>query len=74
MTTKLSPFFSKRRATGPEVSFHNRIIGNFIVYQDRIGRNLLKICVHPENSDWFSIISFITFDVNIVVEQKQTYL
>jgi len=53
------PSFSKRRATGVKVSFHNRIIGNFIVYQDRIGRNLLKVCVRPENSDWFSIISFI---------------
>ena len=53
------PSFSKRRGTRAEVSFHHRIIGNFIVYQDRIGRNLLKMCVHPENSDWFSIISFI---------------
>jgi len=29
---------------------------------------------HPENSEWVSIISVIIFAVNIVDEQKQTYL
>jgi len=51
MTTELSPFLFETKGNGAEVSFHHRIIGNFIVYQDRIGRILLKVCVNPENSD-----------------------
>jgi len=53
------------------VPFHNSIIGNCIVYQDRIETDLLKFCPHPENSEWFSVISVIIFEVKIVAEQKQ---
>jgi len=56
---------------GNDVPFHNSIIGNFIVYQDRIETDLLKLCAHPENSEWFTVISVILFKVNIVAEQKQ---
>jgi len=31
----------------------------------------LQLFVHPENSEWFSIIFVIIFKVNIVAEQKQ---
>jgi len=31
-------------------AFHNSIIGNFVVYQER----LLQLFRHPENSEWFS--------------------
>ena len=51
--------------------FHNSIIGNFIVYQDRTETDLWKLCVHPENSEWFSVISVVIFEVNIVAEQEQ---
>jgi len=35
-------------------------------YQDRLKTNLLQLFVHPENSEWFSIISIINFEVKIV--------
>jgi len=65
---------SKKGAKRAEASFHNSIIGHFVVYKDRIERNLLQQCGHPENSEWFSVVSVIMFEVNIVAEQKQTYL
>jgi len=45
-----------------------------VVYQDRLETNLLQLFRHPETSDWFPIISVITFETNIVVEQKQAEL
>jgi len=48
-------------------------MGNFMVYQDRIETNLLQLFAKQENSEWFSIISVIIFEVNIVAEQKQKY-
>ena len=51
--------------------FHNRIIGNFMVYQDRLEANLLQLFAHPENSEWFSIISGIIFEVNVVSAQSK---
>jgi len=54
--------------------FHNSTIGNFVVYQDRIETQSLQLSEYPENSEWFSIISVIIFEVNIVDEQKQTLL
>jgi len=44
-----------------------------MVYQDRIETNLLQLFAKQENSEWFSIISVIIFEVNIVAEQKQKY-
>jgi len=75
----LLPRFSFGRAlwnpyapTPNTTAFHNSITGYFIVYQDRLETNLLQLSRHPENSEWFSIISVIIFEVNIVDEQKQT--
>jgi len=51
--------------------FCNSVIGSFIVYQGRIETVLLKLCAHPENSEWFSVISVIVFEVKIVVEYTQ---
>jgi len=45
---------------------------NFLVYHDRLETNLLQLFRHPESSEWFSIISVIIFEVDIVDEQKQT--
>ena len=45
-----------------------------MVYQDRLETNLLQLFGHPETSDWFPIISVITFEINIVVEQKRAEL
>jgi len=42
-----------------------------MVYQDRLETNLLQLFAHPENSEWFSVISGIIFKVNIVPEQRQ---
>jgi len=44
-----------------------------MVYQHRIQTNLLQLFAHPDNPEWFSEISVITFETNIVAEQKQTY-
>ena len=52
--------------------FFNSIIGNFVAYQDRLETNLLQSFGNPENSEWFSLIHVIIFEVNIVDEQKQT--
>jgi len=43
-----------------------------MVYQDRLETNLLQLFGRPENSEWFSIISVIILEVNIVDDQKQT--
>jgi len=42
-----------------------------MAYQDRIETNLLQLFAHPETSEWFSIISGIIFEVNIVAEREQ---
>jgi len=57
---------------GGRGAFHNSIIGNLIINQDRIDRNLLQLLAHPENSEWCSTISVSIFVVNIVSVQKQT--
>jgi len=44
-----------------------------MVWQDRIETNLLQLFAQQENSEWFSIISVVIFEVNIVAEQKQKY-
>jgi len=45
-----------------------------MAYEDRLETNLLQLLVHPENSEWFSIIFVIVFEVNIVAKQKQAKL
>jgi len=35
-------------ATGAEVPFSRNIIGNFVVYQDRLETYLLQLFAHPE--------------------------
>jgi len=42
-----------------------------VVYKDSLEINFLQLFAHPENSEWFSIIFVIIFEVNIVAEQKQ---
>jgi len=61
-------------ARGAAVPFDENVIGNFMVYQDRIETNLLQPFAHPETSERFSIISGIIFEVNIVAEQKEALL
>jgi len=68
MVGSLPPCPFKRGSTGAEVYFHNNIIGNFMVYQ--IETNLLQLFAHPDNSEGFSIISVVIFDVSIVAIQK----
>ena len=50
--------------------FHNRIIGDSMVYQDRLETNLLQLFARPENLQWFSTFSGIIFEVSAVAEQK----
>jgi len=42
-----------------------------MVYQDRIETSLLQLFVHPETSDWFSRISGIIFEVNVVAKRNK---
>jgi len=42
-----------------------------MVDKDRLGTNLLQRFARPQNSEWFSIISAIIFEVNIVAAHKQ---
>ena len=51
--------------------FYKSIVCNFLVYQDITETNLLKLFAHTELSEWFSRISGIIFEVNIVAEKKQ---
>jgi len=67
----IAPWSLKRRVTGAKVPFHNSIIGDFMAYQDRHETNFLKIFVHPENKERFSVISVAIFEANNVSEQKQ---
>jgi len=44
------------------------IIGNFMAYQDRLETNVFQQFANQENSEWFSIISVIVFEINIIKE------
>jgi len=47
----IAPLTFPKVATGMEVPFHNSIIGNFMVYQDRPETNLSQLFGHSENSE-----------------------
>jgi len=53
--------------------FHNSIVSNFMVYQDRFETNFLQLFMHPQLSERFPTISVIIFEVSIVAEQKQAH-
>jgi len=42
-----------------------------MVHQYRIETSLQQLFAHRENSEQFSVISVIIFEVNIVAKQKQ---
>ena len=44
---------------GRRCIFHHSIVGNFMVYQDRIETNLWQLFAQQKNPEWFSIISVI---------------
>jgi len=67
------PVTFQKGGNGAEVPRHNSIIGNFMMCQDRIETNFLQLSAHPENSEWFSLISVIISEANNVAEQKQAY-
>jgi len=56
---------------GRRCLFNNSIVCNFMICQDRLETNLLQLSAHPDTSEWFSMISVIIFEINIVAEQKQ---
>jgi len=71
-SSKLCPtHFSRvfRRLYVPVVT--DLIMSNPMVYHKLLKTNLLKLFETAENSEWFSIISDISFEVTSVVEQKQ---
>jgi len=54
----IAPMTFKKGDNGGGDFFHNSIIGNFMVYQVKV-----------ELKQFFSIVHFINFEVNSVVEQ-----
>jgi len=44
----------KKEATVAEVPFPRSVMGNFMVYQDRLETNSLQRFLRPENSECFS--------------------
>jgi len=73
MTGAFPPCPFKRGATVAGCLFHSIIMGDVMFYQDRTEINLLQPFAHPENSDWFSIISVIISEVSAAAEQKKAY-
>jgi len=61
----------RKGSNGADVPFHNSIIGNFIVYQDRIETHLLKLSAHSENSEWFSVTPVIIFEVKLLLNRNK---
>jgi len=63
--------FQGRTEEEEEVPFHkvSEVISWFIEID--LETNLLQLFAHAETSEWFSIISVISLDVNIVAEQKK---
>ena len=55
-------------STGAKVPLHKSITSNFMIYQDRLDKKLLLLFAHIWNSEWISIISVISFEVNIITE------
>ena len=51
--------FFKREAMVAEKPVYNSIIGNFMVYQDRLKTNLLQLFADPKNTERFSIFSVV---------------
>ena len=73
MTGTFSLTFAKGGQRGRRCLLRCSIIGNFVLYQNRLETNLLQLFAHPKNSEWYSIIYVIIFEVNIVAEQKRAY-
>ena len=53
------------------IAFHNSIIGNFVVYQNRLEINLLQLFERPENSELFCIISVIIFEATLLMNRTK---
>ena len=74
-SSKLCPtHFSRCFAlpTSPVVT--GLVISNPMVYHNLLETNLLKLFETAENSEWFSIISDISFEVTSVVEGSLSLL
>jgi len=59
------PLFFEKWSNGGELTFHHS--------EDLVETTLLQLFTHPQHSEWFSTLSVIICEVNIVAEQKQTY-
>ena len=68
ITGALPPCPLKGVATVAQVPLHTSITSNFMIYQDQFETNLQQLFAHTKNSECFSIISVISFAVNIVAK------
>jgi len=55
-------------ATEAQVLLHTSTIRNVMIYQDHIEANLLQLFARTKTSEWFSTISVIRLEVNIVAK------
>jgi len=69
----LLPLFFQKGGNGGGANFSSQYHREFYGQQDLVETNLLQLFTHTQHSEWFSTLSVIVFEVNIVAEQKQTY-
>ena len=69
----LLPLFIQKGGDGDGANFSSQYHREFHGKQELVETNLLQLLTYPQHSEWFSTLSVIIFEVNIVTEQKQTY-
>jgi len=72
MAGPLPPLPFQKGGSGGEVVFSYQYHREFHGLSRSTWNKFIQIFGHPENLEWFSIISVIIFEVNNVDEQKQT--
>jgi len=63
-----APLLFEREGNGGKGALHTSIISNFMIYQDQFEAYLFQLFARTKNSEWFSIISVIRFEVNVVAK------
>jgi len=54
-----------------DVPFHNSIMRDFMVYQDRLETNLLQLFAYTENSEWFSNFPFFFLSSTLLLNRNK---
>jgi len=62
-----------RGATGAEVPFYKSMIGNCMVYHDRIESNLLQIFAHPETLGFLQFLLLFLGSTSLLNRNKHSW-